>query len=87
MSTASVNLPKAIDGFVRRILAFGRLCDLLSKHSDRRYTSVGDYVGSLSLALAAAILEQGEFAAKQRSGTVFSSRSAASAWVMSSLNS
>src|ERR1700722_15373735 len=57
MSTASVDLPKAIDGFERRILAFGRLYDLLSNSSDRRYTSVGDYVGSLSLALAAAILE------------------------------
>jgi len=57
ISTASVDLPKAIDGFERRILAFGRLYDLLSKHSDRRYTSVGDYVGSLSLALTAAILE------------------------------
>ena len=56
-SIASVDLPTAIDGFERRILAFGRLYDLLSKHSDRRYTSVGDYVGSLSLALAAAILE------------------------------
>jgi two-component sensor histidine kinase len=57
MSTASVNLPQAIDGFERRILAFGRLYDLLSKRSDRRYTSVGDYVGSLSLALATAVLE------------------------------
>jgi two-component sensor histidine kinase len=57
MSTASVNLPQAIDGFEQRLLAFGRLYDLLSKRSDRRYTSVGDYVGSLSLALAAAILE------------------------------
>ena len=57
ISTASVDLPKAIEVFERRILAFGRLYDLLSKHSDRRYTSVGDYVGSLSLALAAAILE------------------------------
>src|SRR5277367_1547009 len=57
ISTASVDLPKAIDGFERRILAFGKLYDLLSKHSDRRYTSVGDYIGSLSLALAAAILE------------------------------
>lgn len=57
MSTASVDLPKAIDRFERRILAFGRLYDLLSKHSDRRYTSVGDYIGSLTLALAAAILE------------------------------
>jgi two-component sensor histidine kinase len=57
ISTASVNLPQAIDGFERRILAFGRLYDLLSKCSDRRYTSVGDYVGSLSFALAAAILE------------------------------
>jgi two-component sensor histidine kinase len=57
MSTASVDLPQAIDGFERRILAFGRLYDLLSKRSDRRYTSVGDYIGSLSLALAAAILE------------------------------
>jgi two-component sensor histidine kinase len=57
ISTASVDLPKAIDGFERRILAFGRLYDLLSRHSDRRYTSVGDYIGSLSLALAAAILE------------------------------
>jgi hypothetical protein len=52
-----VDLPKAIDGFERRILAFGRLYDLLSKDSDRRYTSVGGYVGYLSLALAAAILE------------------------------
>jgi two-component sensor histidine kinase len=57
ISTASVDLPKAIDGFERRILAFGRLYDLLARHSDRRYTSVGDYIGSLSLALAAAILE------------------------------
>jgi two-component sensor histidine kinase len=57
ISTASVDLPKAIDVFERRILAFGRLYDLLSKHSDRRYTSVGDYIGSLSLALATAILE------------------------------
>jgi two-component sensor histidine kinase len=57
MSTASVNLPQAIDGFERRLLAFGTLYDLLSKRSDRHYTSVGDYVGSLSLALAAAILE------------------------------
>src|SRR5580698_1295570 len=55
-STASVDLPKAIDVFERRILAFGRLYDLLSRHSERRYTSVGDYIGSLSLALAAAIL-------------------------------
>jgi hypothetical protein len=52
-----VNLPRAIDGFERRLLAFGRLYDLLSRRSDRRYTSVGDYVGPLSLALAAAILE------------------------------
>ena len=29
-STASVDLPKAIDGFERRIVAFGRLYDLLS---------------------------------------------------------
>ena len=57
MSTASVDLPQAIDGFERRILAFGKLYDLLSRHSDRPYTSVGDYIGSLSLALAAAILE------------------------------
>ena len=57
ISTASVDLPKAIDGFERRILAFGRLYSLLSNGSDRRYTSVGDYVGSLSAALAAAILE------------------------------
>ena len=57
ISTAPLDLPKAIDGFERRILAFGKLYDLLSKHSDRRYTSVGDYIGSLSLALAAAILE------------------------------
>jgi two-component sensor histidine kinase len=57
MATASVNLPQAIDGFERRLLAFGRLYDLLSKRSDRRYTSVGDYVGTLSHALAAAILE------------------------------
>jgi len=56
-STASVDLPKAIDGFERRILAFGRLYDLLSNGSDRRYTSIGDYVGSLSRALAVAILE------------------------------
>jgi two-component sensor histidine kinase len=56
-STASVDLPKAIDGFERRIVAFGRLYDLLSNGSDRRYTSVGDYVGSLSRALAVAILE------------------------------
>ena len=52
-----MDLPKAIDGFERRILAFGRLYDLLSNGSDRRYTSVGDYVGPLSLAPAAAILE------------------------------
>ncbi len=32
MSTASVNLPQAIDGFERRLLAFGRLSDLLSKN-------------------------------------------------------
>src|SRR3984885_8863566 len=57
MATAPVNLPQAIDGFERRLLAFGTLYDLLSKRSDRHYTSVGDYVGSLSLALAAAILE------------------------------
>ena len=57
ISTAPADLPKAIDGFERRILAFGRLYDLLSNGSDRRYTSVGDYVGSLSLALTAAILE------------------------------
>src|SRR3984885_7731755 len=57
MSTASVNLPRAIDGFERRLLAFGRLYEPLSKRSGRRYTSFGDYVGSLSLALAAAILE------------------------------
>jgi two-component sensor histidine kinase len=57
MSTASVNLPQAIDGFEGRLFALGRLYDLLSRHSDRRYTSVGDYVGSLGLALAAAILE------------------------------
>jgi two-component sensor histidine kinase len=56
-STASVDLPKAIDGFERRIVAFGRLYDLLSNGSDRRYTSIGDYVGSLSQALAVAILE------------------------------
>jgi two-component sensor histidine kinase len=56
-STASVDLPTAIDGFERRILAFGRLYDLLSNGSDRRYTSIGDYVGSLSRALAVAILE------------------------------
>jgi Histidine kinase len=56
-STASVDLPKAIDGFERRIVAFGRLYDLLSDSSDRRYTSIGDYVGSLSRALAVAILE------------------------------
>jgi two-component sensor histidine kinase len=57
MSTASIDLPKAIDGFERRLLAFSRLYDLLSNGSDRGYTSVGDYVGSLSRALAAAILE------------------------------
>lgn len=57
ISTAPTDLPKAIAGFERRILAFGRLYDLLSNGSDRPYTSVGDYVGSLSLALAAAILE------------------------------
>jgi two-component sensor histidine kinase len=57
ISTAPVDLPKAIDGFEGRILAFGRLYDLLSRGSDRRYTSVGDYIGSLSVALAAAILE------------------------------
>ena len=56
-STASVDLPKAIDGFERRILAFGRLYDLLSNGSERRYTSVGVYIGSLSRELAAAILE------------------------------
>ena len=56
-STASVDLPQAIDGFERRIVAFGRLYDLLSNGSDRRYTSIGDYVGSLSRALAVAILE------------------------------
>ena len=56
-STAPADLPKAIDGFERRILAYGRLYDLLSKGSDRLYTSVSDYLGSLSLALAAAILE------------------------------
>jgi two-component sensor histidine kinase len=54
MSTASVDLPMAIDGFERRIVAFGRLYDLLSNDSDRGYTSVGDY---LSRALAVAILE------------------------------
>ena len=52
-----MDLPKAIDMFERRIIAFGRLYDILLKHSDRRYTSVCDYVGSLSLALAAAIPE------------------------------
>lgn len=57
ISTATVDLPKAIDGFERRIVAFGRLYDLPFKRYDRRYTSVGDYVGSLSLALVAAILE------------------------------
>jgi hypothetical protein len=56
-STASVDLPTAIDGFERRILAFGRLYDLLSNGSDRRHTSVGDYVGSLSRALTVAVLE------------------------------
>ena len=56
-STASVDLPAAIDGFEGRIVAFGRLYDLLSNGSDRRYTSIGDYVGSLSRALAVAILE------------------------------
>jgi two-component sensor histidine kinase len=56
-ATASVDLPKAIDGFEQRIVAFGRLYDLLSNGSDRRYTSIGDYVGSLSRALAVAILE------------------------------
>ena len=56
-STASVDLPTAIDGFEGRILAFGRLYDLLSNGSDRRYTSIGDYVESLSRALAVAILE------------------------------
>lgn len=56
-STASVDLPQAIDGFERRIVAFGRLYDLLSNGSDRRYTSIGEYVGSLSRALAVAILE------------------------------
>jgi two-component sensor histidine kinase len=56
-SMASVDLPKAIDGFERRIVAFGRLYDLLSDGSDRRYTSVGDYLGALSRALAIAILE------------------------------
>jgi two-component sensor histidine kinase len=57
ISIASVDLPMAIDGFERRIVAFGRLYDLLSSGSDRGYTSVGDYVGSLSRALAVAILE------------------------------
>jgi two-component sensor histidine kinase len=56
-STASVDLPMAIDGFERRILAFGKLYDLLSNGSDRRCTSIGDYVGALSRALAVAILE------------------------------
>src|ERR1700722_16478840 len=56
-STASVDLPKAIDGFERRIVAFGRLYDLLSNGSDRRYTSIGDNVGSLGPALEVAILE------------------------------
>ena len=56
-STASVDLPTAIDRFERRILAFGRLYGLLSNGSDQHYTSVGDYVGSLSRALAVAILE------------------------------
>jgi two-component sensor histidine kinase len=56
-SSALVDLPKAIDQFERRILAFGKLYDLLSNGSDRRYTSIGDYVGSLSRALAVAILE------------------------------
>ena len=56
-STALVDLPTAIDGFGRRIVAFGRLYDLLSNGSNRRYTSIGDYVGSLSRALAVAIPE------------------------------
>jgi two-component sensor histidine kinase len=56
-STASVDLPTAIDGFERRILAFGRLYDLLSNGSDRRYTSIGEYVGFLSRALTVAVLE------------------------------
>jgi two-component sensor histidine kinase len=56
-STASVDLPTAIDGFERRIVAFGRLYDLLSNGSDRRYTCIGDYVGSISRALTVAILE------------------------------
>lgn len=57
ISTAPADLPKALDGFERRILAYGQLHDLLSNGSDRLYTSVGDYLGCLSLALAAAILE------------------------------
>ena len=56
-STASMDLPTAIDGFERRILAFGKVYDLLSNGSDRRYTSIGDYIGSLSRALTVAILE------------------------------
>jgi two-component sensor histidine kinase len=56
-SMASVDLPAAIDEFERRILAFGRLYELLSNGSDGRYTSVGVYIGSLSRELAAAILE------------------------------
>jgi two-component sensor histidine kinase len=56
-STALVDLPKAIDGFEQRIVAFGRLYDLLSNGSDGRYTSIGNYVGLLSRALAVAILE------------------------------
>jgi len=57
ISTASADFPKAIDAFERRIVAFGRLYDLLSRRSERRYTPVGHYVGSLSLAMVAAILE------------------------------
>jgi two-component sensor histidine kinase len=56
-STASVDLPKAIDLFERRIVAFGKLYELLSNGSERRYMSIGDHIGSLSRALAVAILE------------------------------
>jgi two-component sensor histidine kinase len=85
-STASVDLPTAIDGFERRILAFGRLYDLLSNGSDRRYTSIGDYVGSLSRALAVAILEPKVIRCEATIGYGFLETKRCEAWALSSLN-
>jgi two-component sensor histidine kinase len=55
--SASVHLPEAIDRFERRIIAFGKLYQLLSNVSERRYISMGDYGGALCQALTVAILE------------------------------